>query len=369
MAFKKNKVKVDLRSYPPYLIMGERKVGKSSLMYELAKLNYSLDEMLLISMGDEKGYHSLDGILYEECTKWSKVAKNEDDDRGFIQVVKDLVENIKDHGIKMVVIDTLDTLIDVGTEEVLNQHRVEKGTVCKSLNDAFGGFQRGRDRLVDMLKKQIHLLDKAGFAVFILAHTKNKDKTDPLTGEKYEMLTNNLRADLYSPIADSCQMIVNIAIERQIEEGIQVGEKRFMHFRNNGLIDAGCRFNDVPDKLELSAENFMKAFEQGVKSSMSGNTNIEQAKKEEEQAIEKNIEKAQEVVKEIEKEEQVIEKSIEKEEQVIEKSIEKEELLVELKKAISNPEKKKNIMEYMKSNGIVKVSEATIEQIKEMLNL
>ena len=361
MAFKKNKVKVDLRSYPPYLIMGERKVGKTSLVYELAKLNYSLDEMLLISMGDEKGFHSLDGIQYEECFKWNKIARNENDDRGFVQIVKDLVENNKEYGFKMVVIDTLDTLIDVGIEEVLYQHKAEKGTVCKSLNDAFGGYNRGRDRLVDMLKKQINLLDGLGVAVFILAHTKNKDKTDPLTGEKYEMLTNNLRGDFYSPIADSCQMIVNIAIERQIEEGIQVGEKRMMYFRNNGLVDAGCRFNDVPDKLELSAENFMKAFEQGVKSSMNSNSNIEQAKKEEEQAIERNIEKAQEAVKEIEKEEQIVQEQQEEST--------KEQLLVELKKAISNTEKKLNIMEYMKSNGITKIGESTTEQIKEMLNL
>lgn len=32
-------------------------------------------------------------------------------------------------------------------------------------------------------------------------------------------------------------------------------------------MDAGSRFKEVPDKLELSAENFMKAFETGVKSS------------------------------------------------------------------------------------------------------
>ncbi len=62
-------------------------------------------------------------------------------------------------------------------------------------------------------------------------------------------------------------MIVNIVVERDIKDSRQIGEKRMMHFRDNGLVDAGSRFKEMPDKLELSAENFMKAFETGVKSS------------------------------------------------------------------------------------------------------
>jgi len=41
-----------------------------------------------------------------------------------------------------------------------------------------------------------------------------------------------------------------------------------MYFRSNGLIDAGSRFTGgIPEKLELSAENFMIAFEAGVRGS------------------------------------------------------------------------------------------------------
>ena len=59
MAIKRNKVKLNLGSYPPILIMGERKVGKSTLCYNLAELVYSLDEMLLISLGKECSFRRL----------------------------------------------------------------------------------------------------------------------------------------------------------------------------------------------------------------------------------------------------------------------------------------------------------------------
>ena len=56
MAFKKNNVKINLGSYPHYFIMGLPKVGKTTLMYELAKKEYSLDEMILISCGNEQSF-------------------------------------------------------------------------------------------------------------------------------------------------------------------------------------------------------------------------------------------------------------------------------------------------------------------------
>lgn len=369
MAIKRNKVKLDLGSYPPVLLMGERKVGKTTLMYNLADSEYSLDEMLLISCGDEKGYLSLDDIQYEECRKWTK-KEDEHGNRGFIQVVDDIVKNNNELGLKMVVIDTLDTLYDIATEEVLKQHYKEKGTICKSINDAFGGFQRGRDRLVTMVSKEIDKLDRMGLAVFILAHTKNKDKTDPLTGEKYEMLTNNLRADYYSPIADSCQMVVNIAIEREINDGVQVGEKRMMFFRNNGLIDCGGRFTNMPEKLELNAENFMAAFKQGVKNSMRKKATDEEIEKMKEIEIKETKEVGKKIVEEIietEKEEVQMEEEKSEEEN-------KTVLVDQIKVHSSDKEKKKEIVTYLKSKGTekglakaCKITDLSADELNELL--
>ena len=253
----------------------------------------------------------------------------------------------------MVVIDTLDELYAIGTEEVLRQHRIEKQTPCKSLNDAFGGFNRGKDRLVSIVSDAIDKLDRMGIAVFILAHTKWKEKTDVLTGDKYEVLTNNLRADLYGDVANTCQMIVNITIDRVIEDGKQVGENRYLNFRSNGLVDCGSRFNELPEKLELSAENFMKAFETGVKSSMKKKLSDEEIK----------IAKATE-----EKETQQLAERIK--EEVEENIINKDELLSQIQNKMKSvgADARNKAIAFVKAKG-GKTSEMEIEDLKELLNI
>lgn len=354
MAFKKNNVKINLGSYPHYFIMGLPKVGKTTLMYELAKKEYSLDEMILISCGNEQGFHALDGIQYEEVLKFNK-KEDSNGERGFVQVVDDIVKHYKEYGIKMVVIDTLDTLYDIGTEQVIKEHLQQTGKPCKSLNDCFGGFQRGRDRLIEIVTNEIHKLDRLPIAVFILGHTKFKSKKDILTGEEYEQLTNNLRTDFFAPISNSAQMIVNVAIERDIEEGIQTGETRYMYFQNNGLIDCGGRFTGLPEKLELSAENFMEAFKIGVQNSMGEKTESEISKMRREEELE-NERKAEEVVKELEKAE------IEEDKEAM------KELINQLKDKSKDSKNKQILMKCIKESGKSKVSDLTLDEIKDILD-
>lgn len=196
-----------------------------------------------------------------------------------------------------------------------------------------------------------------GLAVFILAHTKNKDKTDALTGEKFEMLTNNLRADYYSPVADSCQMIVNIAIEREINEGVQVGEKRMMFFRNNGLVDCGSRFTDLPDKLELSAENFMEAFKQGVKGSMRKKVSDDELKQIKEKEIKETKEEGKKIVEEL--------LENEKEETQVQEVESTTKIIDEIKSKLTK-ENKPLMIEYLKSKG-KKINELNVDELNEVL--
>ena len=58
--------------------------------------------------------------------------------------------------------------------------------------EAFSGYGRGKARLLTIMNEQIGRLRDAGLAVFILCHIKNKEKTDLMSGEKYEQITNNL---------------------------------------------------------------------------------------------------------------------------------------------------------------------------------
>ena len=355
MAIKRNKVKVDLTSYSHYILMGEAKIGKTTTVYELAKQEYSLDEMLLISCGNEQGYKALPDIQYEEVLKFNKKEDSEGN-RGFVQVVDDLVKNYKELGIKMVVIDTLDTLFDIGIEHVMEESRRQTGKPSKSLNDCFGGYSRGRDRLLELVMNEIHKLDRLPVALFILGHTKYKGKKDTLTNDEYEQLTTNLRFDFYSPISNSAQMVVNLATERVIEDGVQVDAKRYMYFTSNGLIDCGSRFEGLPEKLELSAENFMKAFKMGVENSLKKSEvkhDIKQLQEEEKKQAEKDLKQVQQEVEQQEKEEQ-------------QKSV--DELKSQLKDKLKTTENKNIVKDYMKEKGVKSVASLDSEQLTEVLS-
>ena len=309
MAIKKNKVKLDLRSYPHYVIMGMRKVGKTTLFKELVEYNYKdPDKGLLISCGEENGYLALDDIQYEDAKVWDQI-EDEDGNRGLVQIVDELVERRgTPDQIEMVGLDTLDELVEIATQQVYEEHRNEKGKYPKSLNDALGGYGAGQRRVVELMRGIIKRLNEAGMAVFILAHTKKKDMTDQLTDLAYEFVTNNLDSRFYSPIADTAQMVVNIVKERNIEgagteikkvkdkeievktAGKQKSVDRYMYFRENPFVDAGGRFVGLPEKLELSAENFMKAFEMGVEASKKKKQSDDELKAQVEEENKKNIE-------------------------------------------------------------------------------
>ena len=357
MAIKRNKVKVDLGSYSHYVLMGEAKIGKSTTVYELAKQEYGLDGMLLISCGNEQGFKSLPDIQYEEVLKFNK-KEDENGDRGFVQVVNDLVNNYRELGIKMVVIDTLDTLIDIATEQVIKESTQQTGKKPKSLNDCFGGYSRGRDRLLEIVMEQIHNLDRLPIAIFILGHTKYKTKKDTLTLNEYEQLTTNLRFDFFAPISNSAQMIVNIATERVIEDGVQVGAKRYMYFTSDGLIDCGSRFEGLPEKLELSAENFMKAFKLGVENSLKKSN------------VKKDVEEMRnEEIKEQETEAEKVQQEVEEEQKEDEK-VSKKELMAQIKDKAQTKEQRTALLEYVKNEcNKTKVSELTMEELEKALTL
>ena len=222
----------------------------------------------MISFGNEEGYHSLDGIQVETVKEWSSDYDDETKLRGFVEIVDDIIENNSTYGLKGVCIDTLDTFISVGIKEVLRQHKKEKGTACKTLNEAFAGYGRGKERLFLIADAQIERLRDAGLCVFYLCHIKNKEKTDLMSGEKYEQITNNLTDDIYSHFSDAAQVCMVGTLDREITEGKITSEQRVVYLRGNSVVDAGGRFTEIKEKIELSPKAFLEAFEEAVKASM-----------------------------------------------------------------------------------------------------
>lgn len=267
MAIKKNKVSIELASYLHYW-RGVKKSGKTTLFRDLVRFVYgSEDGGLLLSFADEEGYKSLDALQYEEIKTWTKKEDSEGN-RGFIQVVDDLVKNrTTDYKeIKVIAYDTFDKLLEVGTDRVLKEHFLEKGEKCKSLNDAFGGYGRGKDRLRSMIQEQTARLRDAGYGIIVIGHTKFKDKKDKVADVEYEQVTSSLNQDLDAIFGDTAHIVMTITVDPIVEDGKLLGSNRVMHFRDtNGTVDCGGRFANIPETMPLGAENYMSAFKEGVK--------------------------------------------------------------------------------------------------------
>lgn len=295
MAFKMNKVKVDLCSYPQYVIIGQRGIGKTTLFRDIVIEEYGSPEFgLLISCGNESGYHALDNLQVEEVREWSKEYGFPESEegvpeefwtRGLVEVIDDLVFNKSNYKIKLVCFDTLDELYPMAEQRVFYEHKKKKGSYPESLNSALGGYGAGQNRAVELVTEQMARLLNAGYGVFFIGHVKVKDKIDPVTGDVYEQYTNNLSNKYFGAVADSAQMVVNIVNELNVTGGTDdkagriTGSTRSMYFRDTGLIDAKSRFVGMPEKLPLSAQNFLQAFKEGVKNSQSNPISEKEMKK------------------------------------------------------------------------------------------
>lgn len=266
---KKNKVKVALENYT-HLIMGERKVGKTTLLANIAKEVYgNVDDLLLISIGDEDGYHALDGINYENPMEWTE----------FVKIVDELVNNPNENEFKIIGIDTIDELVALAEKEVLRLHKKEKGSICKSLNDALGGFGNGRKRLISLLEEQLTRLRRTKYGIFLIGHNKVKEIKQKLEGDPYSVVTSNLNADYFNVFAYKADIVCNIVAEKIVKDKVLQDTARYMYYRNDGFVDAGSRFPNMPVHVEYGAMNYFKAVEEGIKASLNKDVNDKEFEK------------------------------------------------------------------------------------------
>ena len=291
--FKTNKVKCDIGSYIHYW-RGVKKVGKTTLFYELVKKQFGdLNKGLLISIGDEIGYQALDGLVYAECPTWADL----------IEVVDELVENKEDNEFEIVALDTVDEMIKLAQEEVKRLHKKAKGQAAE-FNACFGGYGQPRKKVEELVDEQLARIRRAGYGSVYIGHTKLRDIQEK-NGDNYQQLTSNLSADYDAIFANKADIVMTIVVEKNIDENKHIsGTDRYMYFRSDGFVDAGGRFNEMPEKVEYSADNYIEAFEAGVKGAMASKVTDKEITKRKKEEKESRIKKAQEF-----KEEEMAEKA------------------------------------------------------------
>lgn len=280
--FKTNKVKCDIGSYIHYW-RGVKKSGKTTLFYNLVQEQYgSLDKGLLISIGDEIGYQALDGLVFAEAPTWSDL----------IEIIDELVENKSDNDFEVVALDTADEMIKIAKEEVKRLHKKQKG-VAAEFNACLGGYGAPRDKVVELVDEQLARLRKSGYGIIIIGHTKIRDITQK-NGEAYQQLTSNLSSDYDGIFSNKADIVMTIAIERDIDENKHInGVDRYMYFRSDGFVDAGGRFANMPERIEYGAKNYIECFEAGVKGAIIGGASDKEIKSRKDEERTTRIKKAE----------------------------------------------------------------------------
>lgn len=275
MAFVKpqiNTIKPDIAKLSIYL-RSTKKFGKTTLFRDVILEKYGDPSYgLLIGCGDEVGYKLLDNLNFVQVTSW--------------QDVKELVEWLiaekgKEHHIKMVAFDTGDELVGLADRAVVALHNKENPTKkVRSIKAALGGFTAGEKYSANQLiKPVISLLQREGFGVWVIAHTKLKTIKDKggLEEDGYQQLTSNLSADYEAAFGDCMDVCLTGVIDRALEDKgdkkVATDSIRKLYFRGTPMIDAGGRFADgtVPEYLVFDkpnmAKDFIKTCEEGMEKS------------------------------------------------------------------------------------------------------
>lgn len=289
MKFQINQPKVDIASYRHYW-RGQKKIGKTSTFVELIKEEYGdVKYGLILSPGNETGFKAIRAYAYETPT-W----------KDFNEITDELVLNKGDNAFKVIAIDTVDELVNIAKIEVFRMHKEKYGREPKSINDALGGYGAGRDEITRMINAQISKLERAGYGLFFMGHTKYRDMKEKGTDEAYQYFTSNLEEKFDGIFSDKADIIATFHTDREIEEGKIVNSKRWIYFRSDGFIDAGTRFGaNFPKRVELKsptegAKEYLKAFRDGVENAVEGKVTkemIEKERDEKEERAKKEISK------------------------------------------------------------------------------
>ena len=254
-------------------LLGTPKVGKTTLMKEVAEELVGSDGYLFLEMYRENGAKYIEDIEYENVPDWET----------FIEIIDDIIDNrTTDYAdLKVVFIDTLDNAPQLAEQESIrlwNKENPSKKT--SSINSAWGGFMKGQDKACDLLQEQFFRLREVGIAPSYIGHVRTTNVTDPITLENYQQLTSDVTQRYFGQIKKNIDLVALAYIDREIvtqrnDNNKNVNkvesEVRKIKFRDsNYAVDAGGRFRYIQDECDFTPDAFIKAMrdalEQEVKS-------------------------------------------------------------------------------------------------------
>lgn len=209
-------------------IYGDPKVGKSSLAAQIPNS---------LMIATELGFKAIPEIHAVPALDYTSI----------LTILNQLKKPEVKEKYEVVVIDTLDALLYIATEFILNSHGV------KELNDIPWG--KGHTELETIFKKIFKTIIKEGYGLVVIGHRTQKVDSD--TEVQYNTLAlNNKRVKGY--------VMGELDVLAAIESSRDPMQPSIMHFRASKEWDAGARFKNIVPSVEFSYENLVKAIHDSV---------------------------------------------------------------------------------------------------------
>jgi DNA polymerase III delta prime subunit len=295
---KKNKVSLNPLD-ANICLLGLPKIGKTTIMKEIAEKLVGEDGYLFLEMYRENGAKYIEDIVYEDVPDWDV----------FVEIIDDIVDNrTTDYAdLKVVFIDTLDNALQLAEQESIrlwNKENPQKRTTA--INAAWGGFMKGQDKAMELLQEQLFRLRSVGVAFSVIGHVKQSTVTDPITNETYQQITSDVSNRYFNQLKKNIDLVGIAYIDRELvkskvngkEVSTVKSETRKIKFRDdNYTVDSGSRMSQIVSEINFDADEFINAMKDALEAEVKkGGKSVEDRKKDnkkEEEASMKRIAEAE----------------------------------------------------------------------------
>lgn len=295
---KKNKVSLNPLD-ANICLLGLPKIGKTTIMKEIAEKLVGEDGYLFLEMYRENGAKYIEDIVYEDVPDWDT----------FVEIIDDIVDNrTTDYtDLKVVFLDTLDNALQLAEQESIrlwNKENPAKRTTA--INAAWGGYMKGQDKAMELLQEQLFRLRTVGVAFSVIGHVRQTTITDPITNESYQQITSDVSQRYFNQLKKNIDLVGIAYIDRELTKnkvnGKEVStvksETRKIKFRDdNYTVDSGSRMSQICSEINFDADEFIQAMKNALEAEVKkGGKSVEDRKKEndkEEKANMKRIAEAE----------------------------------------------------------------------------